>query len=87
MNQIEEKLSTTELNLATLTLPQLNSLADSFSNASGSALASPRQELPQMNWNQKDQHSTQFMEKTSSSRLPSTGQQVNLIYKMLNKKT
>jgi len=40
----QQRPSIANLNLATLTLPQLNDLADSFSNASSSAMASPRQE-------------------------------------------
>jgi len=38
----QQRSSIAELNLATLTLPQLNNLAESFNNASGSAMASPR---------------------------------------------
>lgn len=41
-----------ELNLATLTLPQLNNLTDTLSNANSSALASPRQDVMASNQKQ-----------------------------------
>jgi len=65
----QQRPSIAELNLATLTLPQLNNLADSFSNASGSAMASPRQETGQMcqlnNQNEFQQQQLQFIAKSN----------------------
>ena len=64
--------TTAELNLATLTLPQLNHLHETFTNGNSSNLASPKQDNSFCY--QKDTNQTQNNSKMSYNRLSSVTQ-------------